>query len=415
LRAAPRQRLGLLLLGVLLLALFAGFALAQGIGRDSVPKGDVALVEDVPGRAGEISEADLRAALARQAAQGGEKAAPRPGTERYEEQKGQALQGLIDAAWVQGEAAERGISVTPAEAKAELKKIKAEVFKTQAAFEAFLKSSHYTPAEVLEKARLQLLSSKLQAAVTEAVPAPPASQVAGYYEAAKSIQFTQPPRYDIRLILNTDKAKVERAKAALEADDSAATWKRLARRYSEDPTGKRQGGLHRSIPAEFGEPLNAAIAAAPVGELQGPVETKKVFFVFRVEKTTPEEAEPLGKVRSHIVAQLEKQNSEEAFEAFVADYTSKWASRTLCDSGYEIERCSGFSGGHPENAPPACYEAHPKAGIAATACPAPVAQPAPAMPGTVSVLSPKGTALPQRPQPPAPGTETSTHPTGGSR
>ena len=46
---------------------------------------------------------------------------------------------------------------------------------------------------------------------------------------------------------------------------------------------------------------------------------------------------------------------------------------------------------------PACYEANPK--NPATECPAPVTQAKPALPGSVTILKPKGEQLAQRPQP----------------
>jgi hypothetical protein len=109
----------------------------------------------------------------------------------------------------------------------------------------------------------------------------------------------------------------------------------------------------------------------------------------------------LGKVRPNIVNLLTKQDREAALEEFAIEFDAKWTSRTQCAEGYVVEDCANYRGnGRPPNAPSACYEAHPKAGIVARSCPAPVAQAVPAMPGTVTALAPKGTALPQRPVPP---------------
>ncbi len=405
-KATPRQRLGLLAFGACLLALFGGFAIAQGIGAPSVPAGDVALVEGAPGNTGHISEAEFQAAFAQAVAQGGAKTLPASGSEAYEEAKKTAMGRLLKAAWVQGQAGEDGVTVGPAQVRAAIGQFKAQQhYETAAQLRRFLAASHLSPAEFKALVRLQLLSGLVQKEATETLPAPSDAAVADYYEAAKGVQFTTAPSYDIRLILNTDRAKVARAKAALQRDDSPATWKRLAKRYSEDPTGKDVGGLHKAIPAEFGEPLDAAIAAAPVGELQGLVKTKGVFFVFAIESSTPAEVEPLAKVRPHILAQLTKQDAQQALESFAAEFEGKWRNRTQCAAGFEVEGCDNFRGsGHPPNAPPACYEAHPKAGIAAPSCPAPVSQLVPALPGTVSVLAPKGVALPQRPAPEGPGT-----------
>ncbi|HEX3735056.1 MAG TPA: peptidylprolyl isomerase [Solirubrobacterales bacterium] len=400
-KPTPRQRLGLLAFGACFLALFAGFAIAEGLGPPAIPSGDVALVEGVPGDSGQIGEAEFEAALAQAVAQGGGKTLPAVGSEAYEEAKATAMERLLKAAWVGGEAAEAGIAVKPAQITAAIASFKEQQhYETAAQFRHFLAASHLSLAEFKALARLQLLSAAVQEHAVAGTPAPSDSEVADYYEAAKGVQFTTTPTYDIRLILNLDRDKVARARAALARDDSPATWKRLAAPYSEDPVAKRQGGLHEAIPAEFGEPLDAAIAAAPVGEPQGLVKAKGVFFVFEVESSTPAEVEPLAKVRSHIVAQLTHQDAQQALESFASEFEAKWRNRTHCAAGFEVEGCEDYRGsGHPPNAPPACYEAHPKAGIAAPACPAPVAQAVPAMPGTVSVLSPGGIALAQRPVP----------------
>jgi parvulin-like peptidyl-prolyl isomerase len=406
LKPTPRQRLGLLAFGVCFLALFAGFAIAQGLGPPAIPSGEVALVEGVPGAVGEISEAEFHRALVQAVAQGGGKALPPAGSEAYEEAKKTAMERLLKAAWVRGQAAEDAIAVDSAQIRAAIAQFKAQQhYETAAQLRRFLAASHLSPAEFKALARLQLLSGLVQQEATEALPAPSDAAVADYYEAAKGIQFTTAPTYDIRLILNTDRATVARAKAALQRDDSPATWKRLAKRYSEDPTGKDVGGLHKAIPAEFGEPLDAAIVAAPEHTPQGILEDKKAFFVFAIEGSTPAEVEPLAKVRPHILTQLTKQDAQQALESFAAEFEGKWRNRTQCAGGFEVEGCDNYRGsGHPPNAPPACYEAHPKAGIAAPSCPAPVAQAVPALPGTVSVLAPGGIALPQRPRPEGPGT-----------
>ena len=55
---------------------------------------------------------------------------------------------------------------------------------------------------------------------------------------------TRPPESrDVRVVVNKDKAKAEAAKALLEKDDSPASWKKVAAKYSEDPTTKTKGGL----------------------------------------------------------------------------------------------------------------------------------------------------------------------------
>lgn len=365
----------------------------------------------MPAGAGHISKAQFEAALEQAVAQGGAKSVPPAGSEAYEEATKTTMERLLKAAWVRGQAAEEGIAVDAAQVRAAIAQFKQQQrYRTPAQFRRFLSASQLSPAEFRVLARLQLLSALVQRDATEAVPAPGESAVEDYYEAAKALQFTTAPSYDVRLIANADRAKVARAKAGLERDDSPASWKRLAERYSEDPGAEHLGGLHEAIPAESGEPLDAAIATAPEQTLQGILETRKVFLVFEVEGSTPAAVEPLDRVRSHILAQLTRQDREEALESFAYEFEAKWTSRTHCAAGFEVEGCDNYRAGHPPNAPSACYEADPKAGIAAPACPAPVAQVVPAAPGTVSILAPGGIALPQRPVPEVQSSDSITRP-----
>ncbi len=313
---APLQRLGLLLFGALVVVLFAGFAIAEGLGDPSIPNGDVALVEEIPGTIGEVSQAEFDKAFLQTAARAGLKEAPKPDNPQYQDVRDAAMGDLLDSIWIQGEAEEMGVEVTPRQIEAELAQIKKQNFKTEAEFKKFLITSNFTQADVDERVKLQLLSTQIQQKITEGTPEPSSSQVEDYYEAAKATQFTTPA---------TGKTKTTEAK--------------------------------------------------------------------------PAEVQPLTEVRSQIVSQLTQQAQQEAFSAFIANYGSKWQSRTFCAADYVIERCANFKGtGHPAAAPPTCYEESPKGGPP-EACPAPVQQLSPALPGTVSVLTPQGQRLPQRPQP----------------
>lgn len=397
-----RQRLALVLFGALFVILFAGYAIAEGLGHPSVPEGDVAIVEHVPDEIGEVSEADFKRALLQQAAQAKLKSTPKPGDDKYEELKTAALGELLDTIWIQGEAEELDISVTPKQIATELAQIKKTNFKTPAEYQKFLKTSRFTKADVLDRVKLQLLSTQIQEAITKRAPPATDAEIADYYETAKDAQYTTAESRDVRVIVNKDKAQVEAAKAALEKDDSPASWKKVATKYSEDPTTKAKGGLQQALTEELlasQEALKSAIFDNPTGVLVGPVDVEGKFFVVEVDKLNPAKVKSLEEVSAEIKAQLTQQVAQEAFSEFVAEYQSKWQSRTFCAGAYVIERCANYVGdGHPTSAPPGCYEADPKGGLP-KACPAPVAQVAPALPGSVTLLKPQGERLPQRPRP----------------
>jgi len=393
------RRLGLLVFGGAFVVLFVVLAIAEGLGDPSISSGDAIVVEDAPGDSREISKADFDHALELAAAAGGLKKVPKPGEGQYDELKETAVGSLLESVWLQGEADEMGISVTDAEIDQELEKLKKENFKTEAEFKEFTKQAKFTPADVRDRVRLQILSTAIQERLQESPPTPSQGEVENYYEAVKATQFTQPPQRDIRLILNKEEEKAEKALAALEDGNTAKDWSRIAKEYSDDPATKEKGGLRNGVvEGALEEPLDAAVFDAVEGELGGPIKAQRGFYVFEVQKASDETVQELSAVEGQIKSQLSQQAEQEAFGAFVADFTSKWTSRTFCAEDYLTERCDNYKGdGHPANAPPACYEEDPEGGRPA-ACPAPVFQLVPAQPGSVTPLTPQGTPLPQRPR-----------------
>jgi parvulin-like peptidyl-prolyl isomerase len=391
------QRVGLVVFAVLAIGLFVVFAVAQGIGKPGIPSGDVALVTNVPSELGHISEADYKKSFSQQESQAGLKKAPKPGSKKAEELKKAAMGELLNTAWIFGEGEELGIKITPKEVETELAKVKKESFKTEKAFQEFLKTSHLTEAEVTERIELQILSTKIQAKITKESPPASEAEIKEYYEAEKATQYTKKPTRDVRVIVNENKKEVEAAQKALEADNSEASWKKVTKKYS--PTTASQGGLQKEIAEEFlTEPLKKDIFSSATGELIGPVKQEKNYLLLEVVKLHAEKVQPLSEVKTTISTTLNKQKEEKYFSTWVSGFQQKWSSRTQCASGFLIEQCSNYKGtGHPAGASAACYEAEPKK--PATECPAPVVQDKPAMPGTVTSAKPEGEQLVQRPTP----------------
>jgi foldase protein PrsA len=396
---AAARRLGLLVFGVAFLALFVVVAIAEGIGAPSVPSGDVALVEGVPSEVGEVSRARFDHSLELTARQAGDRRAPKPGDPRYDELRETALDSIFEAIWLQGQAEESGIEVSDAEVAEELRRLKRESFRSEAEYRRFLRESGYDRADVDERVRLQIYSTRLQEQLREEAPQPSQSQVEGYYEASKATQFTTPASRTVRLVVNRDEKKAEAAQKALEKDNSAKSWRAVAKKYSEDEASKENGGLKEGVQeGTEEEPLGAEIFGADEGKVEGPVKTRAGYTVFEVAGITPERTQSLEEAESQVKATLAQREEQEYLSAYVERFGAKWMQRTHCASGYVTERCAGYEGsGHPSTAPEACYEASPRS--PPEACPAPVFQLIPALPGTVTPLEPRGRPLAQRPHP----------------
>lgn len=388
----------MLALSALLILLFVGFAIAEGIGQPSVPSGDVAKVQNAPDDLSAISEEQFDHAMEQQAAQARLKKTPPPGSKKFEEMKETALGELFDRVWIKGEADELGITVSDEEIEDELTTIKKQNFGSDKAYEKFLAESKFTQEDVDDRVELQVLTNKIQEQINEEAPQPSDSEVEAYYEANKS-QFSTPASRDVRVVINKDKGQIEAAKKALEEDHSAASWKEVAAKYSSDPTSKSKGGLQEGITEEFVKgPLKNAIFGVPVGELSGPVQYETNWILIEVVKINSEDVQSLDEAKPQISSTLGQEKQQAFFSEFISNYQAKWASRTFCADDYLIERCANYTGsGHPKNAPPGCYEADPDAPVAA--CPAPVQQNTPALPGTTTLVKPEGERLPQRPVP----------------
>lgn len=398
-KAAGLQRFALLIFGAAFVALFAIFAVTEGIGEPSIPDDAVAVVEGVPSEVGTVTKADFARGMLHQAGLAKLKKPPKPGDSKYEELKEAALGEILDSIWIQGEAEELGITVTEKQIATELANIKRQNFKTKAAYEEFLKTSRFTPEEVNDRVRTQLLGTQIQERISQDSPTPSDAEVSATYEASRDTQYTTKPSRDVRVVITKSKGKADEAKALLVKDSSEGSWKKVAAKFSIDPTSKAKGGLQEGLSEEaVQEPLKKAIFGSAQGEVVGPVEFQKNFIVVEVEKLNPEKVQTLDEVSSQIKSQLTQQVQQSFFSEFVRNYTIKWESRTFCAPGFQIVgRCANAPSGHPSTAPPGCYEANPK--TPATECPAPVTQTKPAQPGSVTVLKPQGEPLAQRPRP----------------
>jgi parvulin-like peptidyl-prolyl isomerase len=374
-------------------------AVVDGVGDPSVPSGDIAVVMHTPGDSGEITKADLDHALEQAAAQAGQKTTPKPGEKQYDELQETALNSLFEAIWLEGLGRELGITVSDKEAEEELAKLKEENFKSEAEYNEFLKKAHYNQEDVNQRVKLQKLSAQLGERLKEDAPPPTHSEIVDYYEAAKGTQFTQKASRDIRVVVNKDRKKAEEAQEALSTDDTAKNWGKVAKQFSEDPT-QGSGGLKRAVTEEsVEEPLRAAFFSTPEGQVEGPIAAEGKFTVFEVENSTPESVQVLKTVEPQVKSTLTQRLQQEFFSSYVSNFNVTWRGRTFCAAGYETERCANFkSSGHPSTAPEGCYEDDPKGGLP-EACPAPVFQLIPALPGTVTPLEPTGKPLAQRPHP----------------
>jgi foldase protein PrsA len=394
-------------LGAALVIVLVFVATSSGLSRPGVPEGDVAIVDGVDN--GSVSQEQYDRALEQSAARLGLKEVPPTDDPQYVQLKDETMQGLLLAIWAEGEAADRGLEVTETDVQNELDQIR-ESFKTEKEFARVVEESKFCsdeeieagtpPAEcedVLRQARLLALQRKLSDAFTSN-PTVTEDDAREFYDSNLE-SFETPATRDVRVILNEDEATVEKAKAELEgltpdSPEFEKAWRDAALEYSQDQASKDRGGLLEGLVEGQGDPqLEAEAFSAPVGELVGPFETDRGFYLIQVvgetEATTQsfEEAQPV--IEQQLVAA--RQQAEQA--QLQSDFVTKWTRRTNCDESVAMQFCSGF-------VPP---EAEPIPGQPALPEPPPVVSTAPIEPGTAtfSIDGTTQTGLPQAPQTPA--------------
>ncbi|MGA9371652.1 MAG: peptidyl-prolyl cis-trans isomerase [Solirubrobacterales bacterium] len=415
-----------ILFGATFVLTVAIVAVAIGVGHPSVPSDDVAVIDDaglnVPGMVqdGHISKTNFNRFLLQTAKQSGSQSVPQPSDPQYKQLKDQAMQTVLQIAWIVGEGQRRGISFTDTEVQQSLQQIKSQ-FKTQAEYVKARDQAGLTDADVLERAKLQLIQNKIQDDVQSSAQTVSESDARDYYDANKS-QFTQPAKRTIRIVQNSDAHKIDLAYQALRTDDSAANWKKVAAQYSTDPTSKDKGGLRTDIvPGSFQQPLDDDIFKAPLHQVQGPVHTSSGNFVFEVESATPEQVQGFNdttasstggapaKIGDQIKQQIKSELQQEALTAFGTDFRDYWTNLTQCASGYVTQGCDNYNGRNgivPASTCDPSKLAPSQPGQSSQGCPAPVfafcqeAQATQGAPSTSGQLQCTGTG----PAPNAPGT-----------
>ncbi len=375
-----------IVLALILVGAVALVAATSGLGEPGLPDGDVAFVDGVDD--GSITQDDLDSAIQQAAAQSGLPKPPAPDDPQYDSLVQQAMQSLILAEWVKGEAADRGITVTQQDIDSELQRIKDQSFSSEKEFQKFVEQNKFSEADVQEQVELTLLRDRLEQAVVSK-PTVSDDEIKKFYE-VNIDSFKQPANRDVRVILNSSKQKAEQAKQALEADDSDASWKKVAKQYSQDQASKDRGGLLEGLTEGQGDPqLEQQAFSAAEGEIVGPFKTDRGWYVIEVSAINPETTQPLADASNAIEQQLVSSKQQQIATDFQSDFVDKWTPRTVCAPDETIELCSNFVA--PET-PTTPGQPTPPAVISRQ----------PIEPGT-STISIDGSAqqgLPQGPQPP---------------
>jgi peptidyl-prolyl cis-trans isomerase D len=155
---------------------------------------------------------------------------------------------------------------------------------------------------------------------------PTDQEIAAYYDQHKG-EFAVPETVKDRHILiktpepgpdgKVDQKAVDAAKAKaediLKQAKSGADFAALAKKYSDDPGSKDQGGYFEFTKGKTVPEFEQAAFAAKVGDIVGPVRSQAYgFFIIKIEGHDQPHTKPLDEVKPQIVANLSRQKESDA-------------------------------------------------------------------------------------------------------
>jgi foldase protein PrsA len=276
----------------------------------------------------------------------------------YDALKKEVMQFLIQAEWVQQEAADQDIKVTDAQIKKSFEDQKKQAFPNDKQYQQFLASSGMTEDDILFRVKLDQLQQKLTQKVTEDAKKVSDEDIEAYYDKNKK-RFAQPERRDLRVVLTKTEAKAKQAKQAL---DSGQPFKKVVKQYSIDEASKSQAGLLPAVSeGQQEKAFDEAIFDAKKGELEGPVKTQFGWYVFKVQKVTQASQQTLEQSKETIKNLLRSQRQQKALDEFIKSFREDYKDKTDCADDYRVAECKNApkdetdtgpaSGGNPGGQP----------------------------------------------------------------
>ncbi len=276
----------------------------------------------------------------------------------YDALKREVMQFLIQAEWVQQEAAEQDIKVTDAQIEKSFEDQKKQAFPNDKQYKAFLTSSGMTEDDILFRVRLDQLQQKLTQKVTEDAKKVSDEDISAYYEKNKK-RFAQPERRDLRVVLTKTEAKANQAKRALESGQS---FKKVVKQYSIDEASKSQAGLLPAVSeGQQEKAFDKAIFEAKKSSIEGPVKTQFGWYVFEVEKVTKASQQTLEQSKETIQNLLRSQRQQKALDEFIKSFREDYKEQTDCADDFRVAECKNApkdetdtgpaSGGNPGGQP----------------------------------------------------------------
>jgi foldase protein PrsA len=303
------------------LALLAVTLTVAACGGNEVPAGAIAAVGDGVVTQDQFDEimAQVKASYASQPTAG---QFPAEGTAQYNQLVASIVNYLVQNELIVQKAKELDVSVSDKDLQDRVAQVIQSVG-GEKKFNKLLKQNNMTKEQLEAQLKSSMLTDAVKQKVYADVKISDEKLKAYYDDPANASQFKQPESRDTRHILVKTKAEADKIRALLEADPSEANWKKLAKKYSQDPGSKDTGGVYAGVTKDSGF-APAFVKAAwnlDVDQISQPVKTQFGWHVIEVTKITPASNKSFADTKETIRQMLLYQAQAEAWTKWLKQAT----------------------------------------------------------------------------------------------
>jgi foldase protein PrsA len=309
----------------------AVFAAACGTSNDNanVPPDSVAVVGD---KSITKSEFDDLVTYARRSYATQKRPFPKVGTPEYVQIRDQAMALLVQRAQFEVKAKELGVDVSDEAVNKRIDEYIKERHKgNRKAFEAELKQQGLSDAQARDIIRGNLVQEGIYKKVTSDVKIDDKA-VKDYYAKNKS-QYGTPDTRVVRHVLVKDHALAKRLYNQLKA---GGDWNAIAKKYSQDPASKNQGGKMTATRGQLVPEFEEVAFSLGKNQVSIPIKTQYGWHVIQaLSKTKKGTTTPFDQVKEAIRQQLAQDKKNKDMEKWVADMRKDLKDDTAYQVGYK--------------------------------------------------------------------------------
>jgi parvulin-like peptidyl-prolyl isomerase len=310
---------------------FALLAAACGTSSDSgdVPSNSVAVVGN---KAITKAEFDDLVKYAKRSYDAQKRPFPKVGTQEYAQIRDQAVRFLVQRAQFEVKADDLGLNVTDKDVDKRIDQYKKERHGgSDKKFQAELKAQGLTEEQAREIIRANLVQEGIYNKVTAEAKVTD-KEIQDHYAKNKA-QYGTPETRVVRHVLVKDKGLADRLYNQLRR---GGDWKAIAKRYSQDPASKNQGGRMTATKGALVPEFEQAAFQIGNNGISKPVKTQYGWHVIQalspVKKST---TTPLNQVKNAIRQQLTQDKKNKEMQSWVEDMRKDLDDETAYQVGYK--------------------------------------------------------------------------------